>query len=57
MWEAYNNIVETEHLKVKYEHFRKKFVENYNVGFRLPATDYRSKCLESKERELLKTEL
>lgn len=49
LWEAYNNTIENE-FKVKYEYFRKIFVENYNVGFGSPATDQCSKCLELKER-------
>lgn len=48
--DAYNNKVDNEELKVKYEYFRKVFVENYNVGFGSPATDQCSKCLELKER-------
>lgn len=51
LWAAYNKSVENdEQLQVKYEYFRKVFVENYNVGFGSPATDKCSKCLELDEK-------
>ncbi|XP_046673782.1 uncharacterized protein LOC124362930 [Homalodisca vitripennis] len=51
LWKSYNNTTENE-FKVKYEYFRKIFVENYNVGFGSPATDQCSQCLKLKEKIL-----
>lgn len=50
LWRTFNNMMDAEGMTVKYEYFRKVFVENYNIGFGCSATDQCSKCMELKDK-------
>lgn len=48
MWRAYNEVTPLA-LNVKYQYFRTIFVTDFNISFKMPATDACSTCIQLKE--------